>query len=149
MSALNATAIAPDVSLVAATAKTVLQLSTPANHRVRILGISIFFSGTDATAAKATVNLTRQTNAGTMSAVTIEKTDTSISETVQTAATQNASVEPTPTGGPLRTYRVSPVDGLIHTLDVNDLIVGGGTRLGVIVTAPAVVDVTVELFFEE
>ena len=130
-----------EVSLSAATAKTVLQVKAPANQRVRILGWGVYFDGTSVSAEAVSVKLVRQSTAGTMSAVTPAKCDDSLPETVQSTGSVNASVEPT-TGEVLQYRNVHPQSGYEHSYGVGDedKIKGGG-YVGILCDAPATVNV--------
>ncbi|MGL5936018.1 MAG: hypothetical protein ACRCZI_10425 [Cetobacterium sp.] len=130
-----------EVSLSAATAKTVLQVKAPANQRVKIKGWGVYFDGTSVSAEPINVKLVRQSTAGTMSAVTPAKCDDSLPETVQSSASVNASVEPT-TGEVLQFRNIHPQSGYEHVYGVQDedMIKGGG-YVGILCDAPANVNV--------
>lgn len=130
-----------EVSLAAATAKTVLQVTAPANQRVKIKGWGVYFDGTSVSAEPVEIKLMRQTTSGTMTSVTPEKCDDSLPETVQSTAGVNASVEPT-YGGVLQYREIHPQAGYEHSFGVGDedWIKGGG-RVGIVCTAPATVNV--------
>lgn len=138
-----------DVALVAATAKTVLQLVAASNHRVRVPRWGVAFEGTTTTAEPVLVRLLRQTTAGTMSAATPVKTDDSLGETLQTTAQYNASAEPT-AGDVLFTWKVHPQTAYekVYVMGT-EVIIGGGDRLGIECTAPANVDCRAFFDFEE
>ena len=65
MSDLFGIAATSNVALSAATAKTVVQILAPSNHRVKITGWGVYFDGVSATAVPARVRLIRQASAGT------------------------------------------------------------------------------------
>lgn len=148
MAALNCVAQTAEVALAAATAKTVLQLVAAANQRIRVLGWGIFFDGVSATAAPAEVRTLRQSTAGTMSAlspVLMHPAD----ETIQTTAQHTATVEPT-AGDVLDVIECHPQGGYEKWFPPGyEIIVPGGGRLGLEVTAPAIVNCRVKFFFEE
>lgn len=130
-----------EVSLTAATAKTVLQVFAPANQRVKIKGWGVYFDGTSVSAEPVQIQLIRQTNAGTMSAVTPAKSDDSLPETVQSSASVDASAEPT-NGDVLQYRNIHPQSGYEHVYGIGDedWIKGGG-RVAIRCTAPAAVNV--------
>ena len=149
MSALIGLANTPEVALVTATAKTVLQLVAPTNHRLKIKSWGVFFDGTSATAEPVQVELMRQTTAGTMTALTLRKADDSIAEALQATAQHSATVEPT-SGELLMGIEVHPQSGFAESLPFGDeYIVGGGDRVGIVCTAPAGVNVKGFMRYEE
>lgn len=131
-------------------AKTLLQLVAPANQRNKILEISIGFHGTSNTDPPVTVDLCQQDTAGTSSALTLVKDDASKTETLQTAALQTFTAEPT-TSTPIRTWSVHPQAGaLVIRFSEEDAIkLGGGKRLGLRVTTSVTQNADAYINFEE
>ena len=116
--------------------KTLAQVVAATNQRVKVKEISISFQGTNVTAAPIEVDILRQTTAGTMSANTPSKVNSSDSETLQTTAQENATAEPT-AGAVLYTEFVHPQTGFLWQAPFGgEFIVPGGTRLGVRVVTP-------------
>jgi hypothetical protein len=149
MSAFIGVAQTSEVALTAATAKTVLQIVAPANHRVKVLGWGVFFDGTSVTAEPVQVTVSRQSTAGTMSSLTPVKLDDSLAETLQTSAQHTATAEPT-TSDALDVIEVHPQQGYEIRYPLGqEPIIGGGDRLGIVCTAPAGVNVRAKLIFEE
>lgn len=148
MSALNAIAITAEIALTAATARTVLQIAAPANHRVKVLRVGVFFDGASPTAEPVQIEIVRQNSAGTMSALTPKLLGTA-TEAIQTAAQHSATVEPT-AGDVVDAIEVHPQSGyeIAYPLGQEILIPGGG-RLGIVCTAPAAVNVRTKIAFEE
>lgn len=138
-----------EVALTAATTKTVIQLVAASNHRVALLRWSVWFDGTSASAEPVQVELLRQTTAGTMSSLTPVKVDDSLAETLQTTAQHTATAEPT-AGDILACKEVHPQTGyeVLYPL-MQEMIIGGGDRLGIRCTAPDAVNVRAEMVFEE
>lgn len=105
-----------EVTLVASTAKSALQIKAPTNQRVILRGLKLLgkqaAGGTDPVVK---IRLTRSTaNFGTFTGATPSKNDPSDAETIQTTCGSNASVEPTsPTDGGLW-WEVQPENGLIE-----------------------------------
>jgi len=130
--------------------KTLLQLVAAANQRVLIKEISISFAGISATAAPVHVQVHRQSSAGTMSALTPKKMNTGDNETLQTTAQHTATVEPT-TGDEVIGEQVHPQGGgfLWQAPPGGEIVVLGGERLGICVTAGATVNVKCRMVFEE
>lgn len=129
--------------------KTLLQIVAATNQRVLVREISVSFDGTSNTAAPILVQVLRQTTAGTMSALTLQKMNPDDGETLQTTGQHTATAEPTgtdevlgesvhPQGG--YTWQ-APFGGEIH--------VPGGGRLGLAVTAGAAVNAKARMIFEE
>lgn len=137
------------VALAAATVKTVIQLNAPAQQRLKIQRIGFFFDGASTTAVPVVVRLIVATTAGTNTALTLNKTISSDSETIQTTAGENATVEPTKTTL-LDQWLVHPQMGLdlTYAFGQEKIIVGGG-RVALDVNAPAVVNVRAKIDFEE
>jgi len=130
-------------------AKTLLQIIAAANHRVLIKEFSISFDGTSNTAAPIIVTLLRQSDAGTMSALTLAKVDLDGDETLQTTATHTSTGEPTGTVSVL-SEQVHPQGGYTWQAPFGgDIICNGGDRIGVTVTSGADVNALVRMVIEE
>jgi hypothetical protein len=150
MSALIGVAQTAEVALSAATARTVVQLVAPSNHRLRILRLGFFFDGVSVTAEPVQVRLLRQTSAGTMTALTLTKLDDSIADTLQATAQHSATgTEPT-AGDVIDVWECHPQQGFERDYPLGqEPIVGGGDRVGLEFTAPAVVNVRAKIVYEE
>lgn len=149
MARLFGTALTAEVALSAATARTVLQLVAPANHRVVVKRWGVFFDGQSVSAEPVLVRLLFQTSAGTMSALTPKKMDGSLTETLQTTAQHSATVEPS-AGDVLDTLNVHPQQGYREVYPLGEeIILGGGDRIGIECTAPDGVNVVGTFVFEE
>lgn len=97
MAGVRANVNSGEVTLVASTAKTVLQITAATNQRVLLKGLRIFgkqaAGGTD---VPIKIRMTRSTaNFGTGTTATPGKNDPTDSETLQTSAKSNFTVEPT------------------------------------------------------
>lgn len=138
-----------EVALSAATAKTIVQIVAPTNQRLKIKSWGVFFDGTSATAEPVVCELMRQTDAGTMSALTLVKDDPSFTETIQSTAQENATGEPTGSTV-LERRNVHPQASYekIYPFGQEKKVPGGG-RLAIRCTAPAGVNVIGEIAFEE
>lgn len=137
-----------EVALVAATAKTVLQIAAPTNQRVKVKEWGVFFDGTSASAEPVVVRVLKQTTAGTMSSCT-ETKRTPGSETLQVVGQRNASAEPTASDIVDR-IEVHPQAGYEKQFGPGDeIILAGGERLGIECTAPAGVNVSAKFAWEE
>lgn len=137
------------VALVAATEKTAIQLNAPANQRLKILAIGIFFDGASTTAVPVRCKLINTTTAGTNTALTLNKRVSSDTETIQTTAGENASAEGT-NGAIVDEFLIHPQQGLDKTYAFGqERIVVGGGRVAVKLTAPANVNCIVHIDLEE
>jgi len=130
--------------------KTLVQVVAASNHAVLVNSISVSFKGTSNTGAPIEVEIARQSDAGTMSSLTPVKSPDDQDETLQTTAQHTATSEPTK-GNVLARELVHPQTG--HTCAFKALNqpikIGGGDRLGVIVTAGADVNAVVTVDAEE
>lgn len=138
-----------EVALVAATAKTVLQVVSASNVIVAIQEVMVTFDGVSNTAEPAVIKILRQTTAGTMTSTTPLKTKDR-STALSTTGQRNASAEPT-AGDILAMFHVHPQAGVIHSLSLPDgeIEMAGGTRLGIEITAPANVNCLATIKGEE
>lgn len=136
------------ISLTAA-ATTVLQLVAAANHAVKIVEVGFGAAGTDNTHAPILVELVRQTTAGTMTSLTLNKDDDSNGDTFDTTGQHTATAEPTTTDV-VRAWRVHPQAGsLVVPFGDFGPMIGAGDRLGLRATAANAVTATAYLVFEE
>jgi len=149
MAAFIGQAVTAEIALTAATAKTVLQVIAPTNHRVKILSYGVSFDGTSSSAEPVQVRLIRQTTAGTMTSLTPTKRDNSLSETLLVTAQHTATAEPT-AGDLLDAMEVHPQGGYEFICPQGqEFIIGGGGRVGIECTAPANVNVRAKLVWDE
>jgi hypothetical protein len=149
MAAFYGQASTAEIALTAATAKTVIQLVAATNHRVRVGGYGVYFDGVSTTEAPVQMRVLRQTTAGTMSALTPTKRDDSVADTLLTTAQHTATAEPT-AGDALDVKEIHPQSGYEVWLPMGwEIIVGGGDRLGIELTAPSAVNVRAVIYFEE
>lgn len=139
-----------------ATAKTVLQLVTPANIGVAVRGLAISFDGISGAAEPGSVELIVQTTAGTsLVAATPQHDDRRATGlTIQSSALKGAAGAQTePTGTTiLRDWHVHPQTGVEFRWWLDEEIVMAGsaaTRIGVVVTMPAAVNCRARMFCEE
>ena len=139
-----------EITLVAATPKTIIQVIAPTNQRLAIRGFSVSFNGISATAEPVKVDLVKQTAAGTMTAATPVAEQIGLgSETIQTTAQKNATAEPTTTDV-IRRYEIHPQMGREIRFGIEDeIIMAGATRVGLRCTAPAGVNVLGHISVEE
>lgn len=131
-------------------AKTLLQLVAATNTRVLVNEWSIAFNGVSPSGEPIKVDVLRQTSAGTMSSLTIVKDPNLGSETLQTTAQHTAaSGEPT-SGDILATLYVHPQQSFVWQARFGEpIVINGGARLGLRVTAAASVSAVAAFKFEE
>lgn len=148
MSGITAVVQTSEIALTATTARTVLQLLAPTNHRVKVLGWGVFFDGINTAAEPVQVRVLRQTSAGTMTTV-VALSLAPISEVIQTLAYHSASVEPT-ASDTLDVIECHPQQGYEVKFPMGqEIILPGAGRLGIECIAPASVNVRAKFFFEE
>lgn len=142
---------AGEVALSAATAKTVLQVSTASGTnlpRALVKQWGIFFDGTATTNEPVVVKLIRQTTAGTGTTVTPVAVGDSADTILMTGA-YNFSAEPT-SGDVLKVVEVHPQSGYSEILPLGmEIVVKANTRLGIVATAPANVNCHAFFWVEE
>jgi hypothetical protein len=130
MARFTGSATAVGTVLVGATAKSLVQLVTVANHIIAITGYGIGGRGTSNTQQPGLIELVRQSDAGTSAALATRKKQVSRTETLQTTARNLITVEPT-TGDTVRSHTVHPQTDLeIRDGFGNEVEVEGGSRLG-------------------
>jgi len=151
-------------ALVAATAKSLIQLVAPTNQRVKILGWGIYFDGVNTsilatpadtyTKAAVVVELLNGATAGTFSNILGAKdtngsvtTLNGITDTVQSVASHGVTIEPTPTGV-FDSVEVNPTSGF-ETYFNDPIILNGDDFVAIRATAPDAVNATVKLICEE
>jgi len=143
-------AVAQTAAIATGTSKiTLLQLIAAANHRVLVKEVSVSFNGVSNTEEPILVQVLRQSDAGTMSALTLAKLDLDGDETLQTTGTHTSTGEPTGTVS-VMTEHVHPQGGFTWQAPFGgEIVVNGGDRLGIAVTAAAGVDAVARIVFEE
>lgn len=151
MACLKATLDAPAVALVAATAKTVAMLTAPANQCLGIKEVRVTLDGATSTATPVKVETGRPSTAGTFTAAVPRKKDPARAETVQATGGINASAEPTWTSVVDDTAYIPAYGGVYHYIAPfdNPVVVPGAGRYGLRLTAPAVVNASVKVDYEE
>jgi len=137
------------VALVAATEKTAVQVNAPAQQRLLVKRVGIFFDGASTTAVPVLVKLILVSTAGTNTALTLSKLVSSDSETIQSTAGENATAEGT-NSTLLDQWFIHPQMGLdlTYAFGQEKVVVGGG-RVAIKCTAPATVNVRTKIDFDE
>jgi hypothetical protein len=140
-----------EISLVAATAKTILMAKAPANQRLKLKGLEIFGKGISPTDVPMKVELCIiTTDGGTATTITPTANDNEMAETAQGTYKSNYSVEPTTYGAAIRTWEVHPQTGLVVYFPMHDEPkLKGGTIFGLRMTAAAAQTISANLIVEE
>lgn len=129
--------------------KTLLQVVAATNQRILIDEISVSFKGTSNTADPILVRVNRQSTAGTMSALTPVKINSGDNETLQVTAQHTATAEPT-AGDILLTEEVHPQTGFAWQARFGgEIVIIGGGKLGIDVTAAASTSAIARMFGTE
>lgn len=137
-----------EVALVADTAKTVLMITAPANQRVVVQRMGIFFDGTKSNDAPALIQLYRMEDAGTLTSGSVADYQ-DLGVTFNTTFGYNATAEPT-YGELVDSFNIHPQQGIEIILPLmQELIVAGGGRVGMVVTASSSVNCIAKMMFEE
>ena len=138
----------PDIALVAATAKTVVELQTAATRRAWVCGWWISFDGSTATNGPVLVELLRASAGITGTTLAANPVDVAGVAAVSTIK-HTATVEGTPTTI-LDNWRVPPTSGVQVPFEQRDyILVGVSAFWRIRATAPQGVDCTVGFWFEE
>lgn len=121
--------------------KSLIQLIAPSNRLIEILEVGIFFAGTSSSAVPITVDLHRQSDAGTSDAMVantdLQKLNDDLAASLTITGRKNITVEPTSLyTGSIWTAYVHPQQGLVWRPPCPVLIKPGG-RLALRVTAAA------------
>ena len=141
-----------EVALTAATAKTVFSMTAPANQRLKLKGIELFFKGTSATDTPVKCELSLVTTEGAAIATTATpaKNDNDMAETAQGVYKTNYTSEPSTYGANLRTWEVHPQTGLVLYFPLHDEPrLKGGTEMALRLTAAQAQTVSVNAIVEE
>ena len=148
MSAVGWKAVTAQVATGTA-AKTILQIVAAANHRLLVTEWSISFEGIVVTDAPIQVRVLRQTTAGTMLSLTPVKANSGDNETLQVTAQHTATAEPTPSDVE-DTVLVHPQTGYTWQAPFGKaIVILGGAKLGIEVTAGVSIDCVVTAKGEE
>jgi hypothetical protein len=141
-------------ALTATVAKTVLQISAPSAQRVAIQQVTVSFDGTVNTNTPVLVQWYRQTSAGTTSgsAAVIKKKDPDIGTALNTTVADGFTAEPSyGDQGPI--ILIHPQTGVIYPLPLPGIggeeILAGGTKFGLVCTAPQAVNAVCTIEGEE
>ena len=139
---LTALALSP------ATEKCLIVLSAPANQRLKIKYVGIFFDGGTSSAVPVQIVLANASTAGTSTAAT-PRLISAGAETPQATAGVDASANPTK-GDILEEMNIHPQSGFAKMYPLGDeIIIMGGERFAIYAKAAAAVNVSATLTYEE
>lgn len=141
-----------ELSLTGGTAKTCWTLTSPTNHRVKILGVEIFFKGTSSTDTPVKIEMNRiTTDGGTATTLTPAVNDQNANETPLSTVKSNYTVEPSTYGVNLKTWEVQPQTGVIvYFPQGQEIIVRGGSyEIGLRLTSTQNETVSIDVIYEE
>lgn len=141
--------VAGSTALVAATAKTVVELGAAATGGLLLTQVGITFNGVTASAVPVTCDLTTFAATGTGTAYTPNKISHPAARAATTVAKVNDTVEPA-TQTVFDSFFVPSTSGLVipYPLGREKRVAESGF-FGVRLTAPAVVNYLVTVYFEE
>lgn len=135
-------------ALVAATAKTVIELTAGANVSAEIISLDITFNGTTASAVPVLAEITTFATTGTGSAFTPKRVGTAAGVS-QISAKINDTVEPASQTAVMAWF-IPPTSGMSYQWPLGrTLTLPVSTLIGLRLTAPAVVNYVVNLTYEE
>lgn len=155
MAGIGLVATTPEIALAAATAKTVAQLKSLANQRLKILKWGVSFDGVSPGAEPVQVRLLRQTSVigGTPTAVTPVLVGPGAETPTSSFAYSAGGSEPTNSSQVLAAVEVHPQSGYEYTypLGQEDYVIGGASvgYVGIECTAPAAVNCRAMMRWEE
>lgn len=136
------------VALTAATAKTVVEVTTTANVPCEWISVDIMFDGVTATAVPVRVDFCTYAATGTGTAYTPKRLGQAVGSPASTVKI-NDTVEPT-TPVILFSWYISPTSGLLYQWPLGrELFHNVSTIQGIRLTAPAGVNAIVNLGIEE
>lgn len=151
MADLNISVPSGEVALVGGTPKTVMAITAPANQRLKLMGLEVFFKGTVATDTPVKIEISRiTTNGGTATAVTPASNDDDDAETPQGTYQAAFTAEPSTYGANLRTWEVHPQTGLVVYFPFGQEIkIKAGKILGIRLTSTQNETVSLNAIVEE
>ncbi len=139
-----------DIALAADTTKTCLQITMAANIKGKLVRVKVSFDGTSVTEEPITVLIERQTTVGSGGdSVTIVKHDDDDGGTIQATALKDIDISE-PTGGDdVDHWLIHPQQGLDFVYPMGmEIPIGVGDRIGMVLTAPAIVNCRPMFWFD-
>jgi hypothetical protein len=144
-----------DAVAVTAARKTVLQIATPANIPITIVGLDITFDGVSPSAVPGLVTLERQASAGTGGVAITAGWGPNPYDTALPASSVTALKGPWATTEPALTsvfkaWRVSPTSGLSYLWPLDDEpVMAASSWVGLVCTFAAAVNVCASITFKQ
>jgi hypothetical protein len=138
------------LSLTGGTLRTILQVVTGSSKSARLIELGISFDGTSGAAVPVTVDLLRQTTAGTSASLSLVQENPQSEGPIATALQTFSSTEPT-AGDVLRSWFVTPASGLfVMQFPLGrEPVIGVSGRLGLRANPPLTVNCLAYMVFEE
>lgn len=131
-------------------AKTLVQIVAPSNHRLLVRRLSVSMQGTNPNQTPILIELIQQTSAGTSTSGAATKANQSDDETPQSTVLTAFTVEPTGSTVVESFYLQTTGIPLIYDWPLTaPLVVPGSQRLGVRATADTTTQVRAQLNYEE
>lgn len=144
------TVICPSTALVAATAKTLIELATPSDGDNVVIGFDIAFDGVTASAVPVKVEWITYTTTGTGSAYTPNRVGQNQGKAAKTTAKNALTVEGSGSITVIGNWFVPPTSGLSYLFPLGrELGMTISKFMGLRVTAPAVVNAMANIWIEE
>ncbi len=142
--------VAGSTALVAATAKTAIELATGATITNNIVQYSVSFNGAPGTAVPVTVEWITYTTTGTGTAYTPNKISSPPGPASVTTAKVNMTAEGTGSITVIDSQFVPPTSGVAYQFPLGrEIAMGASAFLGLRLTAPVAVNYLVTIYFEE
>ena len=149
MAGLVFSVVAGSTALVAATAKTAIEIGGAAAGGFVIVEMKITFNGVTASAVPVTCDLTTFAASGTGTAYTPNKVSHPSDRVAHSTAEINATVEPA-TQTIIDSFFIPPTSGFVEQFPLGrEKRIAASGFFGIRLTAPAIVNYLVTLFLEE
>jgi hypothetical protein len=149
MAGLMGSFVTAEVALSAGVAKSVAKVVAPANHRLIIKSIALYFDGTSVSAEPALIEWGFLSTAGTFTSLTPAKMVSGDPETLQATGGHTATAEPTYSSVISRKECHTQAGHMEFFPAGQEPVLAGGASLGVRVTSPGAVNVAATIVYEE
>lgn len=130
-------AVATEMNYTAGDAKTLLQVVAASDKPIHLREMGVSFNGVTSADEPSEVQLCRQDDAGTSSAVTPRKDNEDDSNNLGVTARGAFTAEPTTTTAILRSWYVHGQAGLVMRFDAGEVVCGSGNRLAIRILCPS------------
>lgn len=143
-------AICPSQALAAATAKTLIELTTGSTIDMVLIGFDVGFDGISASAVPVKVELITYTTTGTGTTYTPNRVGQNQGRASITTAKNNMTVEGTGSITVIANWVISPTTSFSYLYPLGrEVALPPSKSIGLRVTAPAIVNATANAYFEE